>query len=266
MHRKILVLSLLVVLLASSCIPRKKLMYLQDKDNVYNDSLIQIEYVQPPYRLQVNDLLSIRIKAFDQDLVGMFNPVGDGNPNATTEERLYFDGFKVDRRGEITVPNLGTLSVIGKTLEEVEELIEEELLKTQFKEEANINVIVMLPGIRYTTLGEIGSKGGQIFYKEQVNIFEAIANAGDIGLVGDRKKVRILRQYPEGKKIHTLDLTDIDVINSPYYYVQPNDIIIVDPLPQKTLGLGDNAFATITSVFGLLLSVTFISIRLRQGR
>lgn len=266
MQRKFIVLSLMSVLLASSCIPRKKLIYLQDKDNVYNDSLIQIEYIQPPYRLQVNDLVSIRIKAFDQELVGMFNPISSGNQNATSEEELYFNGYKVDRRGDIKIPYLGIISVIGKTLEEVEDIIKKRLLATQFKEEADLNITVMLPGIRYTTLGEIGSKGGQVFYKEQVNIFEAIANAGDITLVGDRKKVRVLRQYPEGKKIHQLDLTSIDVMNSPFYYIQPNDIIFVDPLPQKTLGLGDNALGTLTSLFGLLLSITFLSIRLRQSR
>lgn len=264
MQRKIILLSLLVVLMASSCIPRKRLMYLQDKEDQFADSLIALEYIQPPYRLQINDLLSIRIKAFDQDLVGIFNPTTTGNVNATTEEDLYFNGYKVDRRGEIKIPYLGNISVIGKTLEEVEEIIEEELLKTQFKSEADLNVTVMLPGIRYTTLGEIGSKGGQIFYKEQVNIFEAIANAGDIGIVGDRKKVRILRQYPEGRKIHQLDLTDINVINSPYYYIQPNDIILVDPLPQKTLGLGDNAFGTFTSIFGLLVTLSILSLRLRR--
>lgn len=244
-----------VLLFVSSCVPTKRLKYLQE-DETAVDSIIAVERIQKPYRIQTNDLLSIRVKAMDQELVGMFNPIGEGNPNATGEERMYYDGFIVNEHGNIRVPTLGEVNVLGYTVDEVREKIEKALLEKYFKEEANIFVTVRLAGIRYTTIGEIGS-GSQVIYKEQVTIMEAIANAGDINEFGDRTDVIIVRQYPGGEKRHHIDLTSIDAMRSPYYYIQPNDLIIVNPLPQKSIGLGTTGlevFRTVVSVLAILTS------------
>ena len=243
-----------VLLMLSSCVSTKRITYLQDSQAEI-DSLIQVERIQKPYRIQINDLLSIRVKAMDQHLVGMFNPIGEGELSATGEERLYYDGFLVDRHGNIRVPTLGELNVLGYTVEEVREMIEKTLIENYFKEEANIFVTVKLAGIRYTTIGEIGV-GSQVIYKEQVTIMEAIANAGDITEYGDRTNVVILRQYPSGQKKHHIDLTSIDAVKSPYYYIQPNDLIIVNPLPQKALGLGTTGLATLQTATMLLTLIT----------
>lgn len=247
----------------SSCVPTKRITYLQPEENLA-DSLMTVERVQKPYRIQINDLLSVRVKALDQELVGMFNPVGEENPNATGAERLYYDGFLVDKYGEIRIPTLGRIKVLGLTVKEVRKKIEKALLKDYFKEEANIFITVKLAGIRYTTIGEIGS-GTQIIYQDQVTIMEAIANAGDITEYGDRTNVIIIRQYPSGQKRHHIDLTSMDAVNSPYYYIQPNDLIIVNPLPQKALGLGTTgleAFRTITTVLAFVTSVVLLITRL----
>lgn len=115
---------------------------------------------------------------------------------------------------------------------------------------------VKLTGLRYTTLGEINSTGSQVIFQERATILEAMANAGDIPIEGDKKSVRILRQYPYGQEIHRLDLTDINVMSSPYYYIQPNDIIIVDPLVQKSLCIGTNGLQTITAILGAITVIT----------
>ncbi len=251
-----------LLMFVSSCVPTKRLKYLQETEAT-TDSIITVERIQKPYIIQVNDLLSIRVKAIDQDAVGMFNPIGDENPNATGEERLYYDGFLVDAHGNIRVPTLGEVNVLGYTVDEVREKIEKALLENYFKEQANIFVTVKLAGIRYTTIGEIGS-GSQVIYKEQVTIMEAIANAGDISEFGDRTDVVIVRQYPGGEKRHHIDLTTIDAMRSPYYYIQPNDLIIVNPLPQKTIGLGTTGlevFRTVTSVLALVVSSVLIFTR-----
>ena len=76
---------------------------------------------------------------------------------------------------------------------------------------------------------------------------EAIANSGDITLTGDRTDVVIIRQYPAGQKVHHIDLTKLDAMNSPYYYVKPNDLILINPLPQKSLGTGTTGLQSITT-------------------
>ncbi|MFD2698635.1 polysaccharide biosynthesis/export family protein [Mesonia sediminis] len=258
-----LIVFLLLILGLSSCISTQRLTYLQEEKSQI-DSLMAVRKLQPPYRVQTNDLLSIRIKALDQELVAMFNPINDSEISATGEERLYYDGFRVDDHGNIRVPTLGEVNVLGYTLDEIREKIEKRLLADYFKEEANIFVTVKLAGVRYTTIGEIGS-GSQVIYKDQVTIMEAIANAGDIEVTGDRTDVVILRQYPEGQKVHRIDLTNLDAIHSPYYYIQPNDLIIVKPLPQKSLGFGANGletFSAIASVVTLFTSIILLSTRL----
>lgn len=260
-----LLLLLVVMVCFSSCISTKQLTYLQESD-VPADSLIAMRKMQEPYRLQVNDLLSIRVKALDQETVGIFNPISDANPNATGEQRLYYDGFVVDQHGKIRIPSLGDMQVLGYTVEEVREEIEKKLLEEYFNEEANIFVTVKLAGIRYTINGEIGGTGSRIIYRDAVTIMEAIANSGDIKVTGDRRNVIIIRQYPLGQKVHHIDLTQIDAMNSPYYYVQPNDLILINPLPQKSLGAGTTglqSFTTILSVITALTSTVLLFISLR---
>lgn len=262
MHIIRFVLLIIGFIVFHSCISTKKLTYLQQKESEKIDSIARITMTQQPYRVQIDDMLSIRVKALDQDLVNVFNPVSQDRLDATTEERVYFDGFTVDRKGEIKIPVLGNIKVLGLTLKQIEEKIESELLKNYFKETSNIFVTVKLPGIPYTTIGEFGNTGSQVIYKERITLMEAIANSGDITITGDRANIVVIRQYPTGVKRHTIDITDMDAINSPYYYVKPNDLIIANPLPQKSFGLGTNAFGTITSLLSLGVTLTIIAIRL----
>ncbi|KEZ93771.1 polysaccharide biosynthesis/export family protein [Nonlabens ulvanivorans] len=254
------VLGLLIiglVLMVSSCVPTRNITYLQESPTVKNDSLITIQKVQPPYRLQINDVLSIQIKApYDPELVSMFN-VGTSN-NATTSNSaggLYFSGYTINQHGDIRVPKLDEIKAIGLTLEELRELIEKRLLAEYFKPNADLFVTVRLGGLRYVMAGEVSGKGEQTIYRDQVTIVEAIANSGGVPITGDLTNVRIVRQYPDGVKVHHLDLTQLDVIYSPYYYIQPNDMIVVDPLPQKSLGTGTTGLASFTTIVSVLTTL-----------
>lgn len=258
-------LLLLLVILASisSCIPTKKLTYLQENTKKTSDSLISLQLQQQPYRVQVSDVLSIRLKALDQELVEFFNPIASGS--ATLDEGYYYDGFAVNRHGNIRMPTLGEVNVLGHTTEEIRGIVEEKLLKDYFEKEANIFVTVKLAGIRYTIAGEIGSPGVKTELAEKLSLLDAVANAGDISLTGDRKDVVIIRQYPGGQKVHHVDLTDISAMQSPYYYVQPNDLILVNPLPQKSLGAGTtglDSFRTILTVITALTTTILLFTRL----
>lgn len=249
------VLLLLVILASiSSCIPTKKLTYLQENTKKANDSLISLHLQQQPYRVQVGDVLSVRLKALDQELVEFFNPIGSGSTNLN--EGYYYDGFAVDRHGNIRMPTLGEVNVLGRTTEEIRGIVEEKLLKDYFEEEANIFVTVKLAGIRYTMIGEIANPGIRTELTEKLSVMQAIANSGDIPITGDRTDVIIIRQYPGGQKIHHIDLTTIEAMNSPYYYVQPNDMIVVNPLPQKSLGAGTTGLDTFRTILTVVTALT----------
>ncbi len=234
------------------------MVYLQDK-GTKTDGTAQISALAKPYRLQVNDILSIDVKALDKELVEIFNPTSKEIGN--TPEALYFTGFTVDLHGNIEFPILGEINVLGYTVKEVEKKVEKLLLLKYFKETAQIFVTVKLAGLKYTTLGEISNRGTRVLYQDRVNILEAIANAGDIRDTGDRKDVLILRQYPEGQKIHHIDLTDYAALKSEFFYIKPNDIIMVKPLKRKALGAGQTAVQSITavaSIFSVLVSTFFL--------
>ena len=262
MKIKFIVSIILCALFLSSCITNKDVVYLQDKGTEIDT--LAINAATKPYRLNINDQLKVSFKTElgqdIQEVTKIFN-VTEDEPG-DTEQQLYFSGNTVDVHGNIEFPILGKINVLGYTLEEVEDKIKELLYKFYFQQDVELYVTVKLPGLKYTTLGEIKSSGPQTLYKNRVNIIEAIANAGDITDTGDRKDVLILRQYPQGQKIHHIDLTDIAAMQSEFYYIKPNDVIMVKPLKRKALGAGQTAtqtFTTIASIFSVLVSTYFLA-------
>ncbi|AWG21413.1 sugar transporter [Flavobacterium faecale] len=249
MNKSVFFLMAAVVLLFSSCISVRDLNYLQNKGDA--DALSSISMVvSKPYRVQINDVLSLSIKAIDPKLVAIFSTV-DGEVGKSPSA-LYFDGFTVDDHGNIRIPVLGEMNVIGYTTDEIRLRIEKKLLEEYFNKEANLFVTVKLAGFRYTITGEIGSTGTKTLFQDRLTIMEAIANSGDIALTGNRKAVTIMRQSPTGVEMHDLDLTDINVMKSPYYYLQPNDFIFVKPLKQKTWGTGKTGLESISTFVSLI--------------
>ncbi|MNQ38606.1 Polysaccharide biosynthesis/export protein [compost metagenome] len=256
MTKKSFYIVLLISALFTSCIPVKDLWYLQDKNNSGEQNTVSA-VESKPYRLQVNDVLSVNIKAIDPKLVSIFNTT-ESSTIGKSESALYFDGFTVDDHGNIRMPILGEINVIGYTLEEVRGIIEKKLLEEYFKSEANIFVTVKLAGFRYTINGEVGSTGTKTLFQPHVNVLEAVANAGDITTVGNRKAVMIIRQTPTGVQMNEIDLTDANVMKSPYYYLQPNDYIYVKPLRQKTWGTGQTGIQSISTIITLLSLATTV--------
>lgn len=254
MNKSVRYILLGISVFLQSCIPTKDLVYLQNKSGTETGAAIS-EVMLKPYRLQVNDVLSITIKADDPKLVTIFNPTNSGETSKGASA-LYFDGFTVDDHGNIRMPVLGEINAIGFTVEELRIKIEQQLLDEYFKKEANIFVTVRLAGFKYTINGEVGSVGTKFLFQDHVNIMEAIANSGDITITGDRKAVTIIRQMPSGTEMHDIDLTDINVMQSPYYNLQPNDYIYVKPLKQKTWGTGKTGIESISTIMTLISLIT----------
>lgn len=246
-------ISVLYVLFLVSCVPSRDLIYLQQDGK--NEASQPVNPVAlKPYRLQVNDILYISIRAIDPSIVEMFNSASQ--QNIQSENTLYFNGYTVDDHGNIRMPILEEVNVIGLTLEEARQKIEKRLLEEFFTKEAHLYVTVKLAGFRYTINGEVGHPGTITLMQEKVNIMEAVANAGDITVTGDRKNVVVIRQLPHGTEMHTIDLTDVKAMQSPFYYLQPNDYIYVKPLPQKSWGTGTTGIQSITTVISVLTLIT----------
>ncbi|WP_055435405.1 polysaccharide biosynthesis/export family protein [Lacinutrix algicola] len=262
MNKFLAAICLLFSILCSSCITSKDVVYLQDKGTVVNDSLL-LKELGKPYRVQINDVLSIDIKAIDSELkklIEVFQPTESAGSEG--QQALYFNGFTVDLHGDIEFPILGKINVLGYTTDEIVTKVKQSLLDNYLKDISQIFVTVKLSGLRYTVTGEVKSTGIKTLFVDRVNIIEALANAGDISQTGDRTDVMVIRQYPQGQKIHHIDLTDLSAMQSPYYYIQPNDIILVKPLKRKALGAGQTATQTITtvaSIISVIVSTYFLA-------
>lgn len=221
-----------------------------------------------PYKLQIDDILNINITSSNPDIVSAFQKenlntrssgVGIGNSGSN---QGYFSDYSIDIYGNIRVPTLGEINVLGYTELEVRKKIEDKLKEEYIKNDESLFVSVKLSGIRYTIIGEIGSSGTNIIYQNRVSIIDAIANSGDITGVGNRESVEIIRQTLNGTEKYTVDLTKIDALDSEIFYIKPNDIINIKPLPQKSWGTGTTglqSLTTIVSVFTLITSTIILA-------
>ena len=257
------ILNIIVIsLLLTSCVPYKDTLYLEkNKDKVADIEINADAY--KPYRLQVDDILSIDIRSNNAKDVEIFSKKKDVSSTTISQDQLYFDGYQVDGFGNIRIPVLGIINVQGQTLEEVNKLLEKKLLEEYFTPASNLFVIVKLAGIKYTINGEIGSTGTKTVFQDKLNILEAIANSGDIPVTGNKKEVVVMRKIPTGYQSETIDLTDANVINSQYFYLKPNDYVYVKPLKQKSTGFGINGLQTLTTVLSLfgIITTTYLLVK-----
>ena len=252
--RKIIAV-LLLFAISTSCIPLKKQVYFQG-DLDQNDSIVRIQ--DQPYRLQVDDLLDIQIKSSDENVTNTFNPSTSENNNnniGRNEASIYFNSYSVDKHGNIRLPYLGDINVLGYTANEVREKIDKEF-ERYFKNPDDVFVEVRLAGIRYTTIGEVGKTGVNVLYLNQVNLIQALAASGDIKITGNRERISVFRKGIDGTKRYTVDMLDVNSFDSSNFFIQPNDIIYVEPLKQKSWGTGTSGMQTITSLIAVLSLVT----------
>ena len=227
-----------------SCVPAKKTTYFQGEPQTKSE-LYKLN--NEPYRLQVNDILAIDIKAQNEENVSLFKTGGA----SSTGGNLYFSGYTVDRHGNIRIPYIGDVNVLGYTEKEVREKVEIELGKFLKKTEF-IFVTVKLEGIKFTVTGEVGGPGTKLLVQNEVSIIDAIANAGEITEYGNKQDVTIIRKSLDGVKKYKIDLTNIDVFESEHFYIQPNDIIFVPAINRKSWGLGTSGFQSFTTLVSVL--------------
>ncbi len=252
--------AIVVIVAVSSCVPNKKVVYLQDLEqgSVPFDSV----FVDDPgeYQLQIGDIINIEVRSSDPTVAEIFRPISGAN-NAgqlamNAADINYLTGFTLDKNGQIELPLVGYVSLDGKTLKEAKETIEEEVKKYIL----DAFVSVRFGGIRYSALGEFNRPGRYSVLQTQLTIFEAIANAGDLTVVANRAEAIIIRQYPEGPRLHRVDLTDRNLVKSPFYYIQPNDQLYVEPLKVREIGggVGVTGFQTFAQTLSVVSSVLLI--------
>ena len=270
-YLKALVATTFVLVFASSCIPNERVIYLQNQDDeaAYGlDTLITLS--RQDYRLQPNDILLISFFSRQEEAVEKFYPLllrtnalgNNGGGGAAGggagggQGGLYFTGFNIDKEGNIEINALGRVAAAGMTTLELKYELERII-----KEKEGVNDIlvnVKLDGIRYTIFGEVANSGPRTLQQYEANVIEAIAGSGDLTLNANRSRIQIIRQYPDGVRIHEIDVTSRKLLNSPFYFIQPNDIIYVPPLKIRELGTGETGLETFASVISIVSGVFLV--------
>lgn len=252
---KLFRLAIVTLLIGSvtSCVPVKKMIYLQGEEDITEKVF---EYQKEEYKLQVNDILDVQIRSINEEANKLFSLQNQGGGQSMRAagqgggDLYYMTGYTVNDHGAIELPHIGEVTVQGKSLQEAKAAINSEV-KRYFK---TYYLQVKLGGIRFATLGEFQSSGKYVILQNQATIYEAIALSGDLTALAKRDEIKLIRQYPEGTKIHTINLLDQSIIGSPYYFIQPNDVLYAEPHPQKAYGFGVTGAQTITTLVSALSS------------
>lgn len=237
-------------LLLSSCITQRDLQYMQGKvrtQEVYNEADM------PYYKLQPNDALYIQINSLDDPASNVFMQT-ESFYNLSPYS-AYMTSYTVDKDGYIQLPVIGKLNVTGKTTIQVADMIKDAVVNIL----SHPIVTIKLVNQYISVLGEVRTPGHFVFSQDKLTIYDAIGLAGDITVYGNRKEIILVRNK-DGKNIRTsVDLTRADLLSSPNYYVQPNDLIYVSPLRKRYWGMQQFPFAVIMSTISTALVVyTFI--------
>lgn len=243
-------LFLVFLFLFLSCVPTKDLIYLSGTPKE-NKEIHKIN--TNPYKLQVGDNISIDVTSDNVNLVAVFLKSSGSLSENTSSPVIY----SIDVNGNIRMPILGEINVLGYTTKEVRVKIEEKFANYFMKEDSYF-VSVKLDGIKYTIMGEINSPGPKVVYQNQLSILDAITFSGDIPISGDKKNVEVIRISPNGNKKLTIDLTSINALNSEIFFIQNNDYINIKALRQKSLTEGLKPITGIVSLISLLTTTILI--------
>ncbi|KQR94978.1 gliding motility protein [Chryseobacterium sp. Leaf180] len=268
------------VFLLSACIAPKDVKYMQPSESLVINEEGLIPYNIPVYRVTKNDILNLNIVTTPKGDAAQFyssintsggsgggaavNPLATGGSSSGTvggNAIFYFNGLKIDTKGDINVFGIGFIKAEGRTLEDISQEIQNKVNENfqEGKSEVRLNT----DGIRYTVLGDVettGMTGEKVAYKNTLTLTEAISINGGLNRTIDRKNIVIHRKYPEGIKVAKIDLTREDVMNSPYFYVQNGDEILLTTRGRSLNGFGKDPVQTIIS--GVSVITTALSIYL----
>ena len=222
-----------LAILSTSCKSAKEVTYMQNVDDISATILAETGGI-PDQTLMPGDLIDITVMATDRLAIQPFNrrmvdftKGGGGYQNA---DELNF--YLVDNKGYIDMPVLGRIYVQGMTKTQLEDYIRDQIYPKYIHEKPAVTV--RFENFRISVLGDVKSPDSYIIPNERVNVLEALALAGDLNITGRRDNVLLLRTNADGSRTTArLNLNDKDLILSPYFYLQQNDVLYVEPNSSK---------------------------------
>lgn len=251
--KKFLANSLLLLCLAgglTSCVSSKKMLYLQGANSLDPSS----QKVLDDYELHIkpDDQLYITINSKAPELLTPFANSQVLGSSTTSGALQELQGLLVDKNGDIEVPVLGKIHVVGLTRLELAGVIKNKLIEGEYIKDPTVEV--RFKGVKILLLGEVNSPGVKELPSDRVTILDAIGLGGDLPPTAKRNNIQVIREENGERKSYTVDLTSSeDIFNSPVYYMQQNDVVYVEP--NKSINVKGSSALTYLSAGGSIIGV-----------
>lgn len=247
------IIILVAVLFGSGCTQYKKVVYMRDHYEVKDTAMRSISIEESgDMKLMTGDNLYVNVYGVDLGQIEIFKKQNSYNQNFT-EYSLAMQGYIIDRSGEIELPIVGKLKVVGKTLSEAKDLIQNSI------DEYIVGAVVevRLLSFQVTVLGEVRRPGTYTFINRDVCILDALGKAGDVLDFGDRANLLVVRKNNGKAQTIQLDLTASNFFNETGYWLEPNDIVYVKPMRSKMININGTTISIVLA--GLTTLILFLT-------
>ncbi len=245
----------------SSCLTYKDIVNFQDGNDLIDGKIDSIKNFTP-LRLKTDDVVMIMVSGYNDVEANRFNLadtrvlVQAGNSGGGASEPL---GYRVDMEGKIDLPVIGKILVKDLTMEELRKLVYTKIEETEYLKDFTVEVRYLT--FRFTVLGEVKNAGTYVINNTKITALEAIGLAGDLSLFSNRDNVLIIREKDGNRTFGRLNFKTKEVFHSPYYYLQPNDVVYVEPHKSRILSTPDpltRYVGTIVALTSLILLIANI--------
>lgn len=246
-----------MVLMMTGCSSIKNIPYFQNADTAD----LTASRVLYDTKIMPKDELTIYVNTTDPEASRPFNLYSNTHGGGGGNQNML--PYLVDNEGFITFPVLGRLYVEGLSKKECQDMIASKL-KNYLAETENPIVTVKMSSFHVTVLGEVGSPGVIRVQDEKISVLEAIAQAGDLTIYGHRENIMLIREDNHGEKsVHRMNINDAKIMNSPYFYLQQNDVVYVEPQEVKARNAFVNAntslwFTAVSVITSIATLVTLV--------
>lgn len=222
------VMALGVIVVLSSCVSTKDMVYLQGSDSlsVKSEKILQTYEV----KIQKDDMLSITLNTKDKELLEPFANslvLGTSSTAYSSSNQDELSHIRVGHNGNIELPVLGIFHAEGLSCNKLSTVIEDRIKDKKLLMDPDVTV--RLKNFKVSVLGAVSKPGAYTIDSERITVLDALSLAGDLTAGGQRSNVLLLREENGKRVTQTLDLTRIGLVDSPYYYLHQNDVIYVEP-------------------------------------
>ena len=246
---------LIGLFVVGSCASKEDIYYLQDAERNAAGSI-----TYPAVLIQPNDILKITVESLNPVTAIPYNKGAISNGQNQTIEQLQLNGYLVDIDGSINFPVLGVISTKNKAPNALGDDIKTKLITGGHL--SNPNVDVRIINAKVTVLGEVNKPGTYNFTEQNITLMQVLGYAGDLTINGKRDDVLVTREINGVREVSHVDLTSAEFMKSPYYFVRPNDVIIINPNKPKVASSGFvGNVGTVATVISLVLSMTILLTR-----